>query len=99
MPRVLSMADRSSRHWRAVSQATAPPAAGAGPRCTRTGAGWRRESSSVPFAFAVLEERLDAVIVQPRFVPHVSGFDPQRAAARLVAAVQRRRPKEIVEGI
>ena len=51
------------------------------------------------FTLAVLEQRLDIVIVQPRFVPHVSGFDFERTAARFVFDTQQRRSQEIIQGI
>jgi hypothetical protein len=53
----------------------------------------------VLIAFAVLEERLDAVIVEPGFVPHVSGFDFKRTPAARVTGAQQRSAQKIVEGV
>src|SRR6266566_4634830 len=51
------------------------------------------------FAFAVRDERLDVVIIQPRFVSHMSRFDPEPTAARLLIETQQRRPEQIIKGI
>ena len=48
-------------------------------------------------ALTVLEERLDVVIVQARFVPHVSGFYPKRAAARLAVDTHQSGSQQIIK--
>jgi hypothetical protein len=53
----------------------------------------------VPVAFAVLKQRLDIVIVQPRFVSHVSGFDREGAVARSIVKAERYRSQKVVEGV
>src|ERR1700691_475903 len=98
MPRLLPTARRPFHGSPGASGATLQPSlAGAHPSCTRTEAGWRPGWSSMPFAFAVLDERLDVVIVQPRFVTHGSGFDPEPTAARLVVYTHQRRSQQIIE--
>ena len=50
-------------------------------------------------ALAVLQERLDVVIVEPWFVPHVGGLNGERTTARLVVDTQQCRPQQIIEGV
>src|ERR1700722_9031751 len=99
MPRLSPRAERSSRGFPATSEATPQPCPAAAHRSyTRTAAGWRPGWSSVLFALAVLDERLNIVIVQPRFVTHGGWFDPQRAA-RLAIDTHQSRSQQIVERV
>src|SRR5208283_867615 len=49
------------------------------------------------FALAVLEEGLDVVIVQARFVSHVAGLDPELTAARRAVDAQQCGSQQIIE--
>lgn len=50
-------------------------------------------------ALAVLDERLDVVVVQSRLVAHVSGSNLERPAGWLVAGIQQRRAEQIVKRV
>ena len=51
------------------------------------------------FALAILEQRFDVVVVQPRFIAHMSGSDFQGSASGLTVGCQEPRPKRFIEGI